>query len=927
MGRKLVCLVTLALVLGLSESLVWGLENQIKNSEFDEGLTSWNRYGTTGYIREVVSDADLSGENAVRIEITDATVRNIGITQSGLLIQPGVTYPIGFMARAEQDREMVVLLQAGINNTSWPTYLETKVKLTTVPQTFVIEYTHSGAAIGDDPGEVLYFHLMLKGPYWPMAGDGVNQKVWIDRVYFGAEPPRPRRDLATKPNPADGATDVPRDVILNWRVGEFAAAHDVYFGTSRADVAAATRANPLDVLASQGQADAGYDPNGLLEFGRNYYWRIDEVNAPPDSTIVTGNVWSFTAEPFLYPVKNIIATASSFEPGKGPENTVNGSGLDATDLHSRNSAAMWASSLSPSEPVWIQYEFDKAYKLQEMWVWNYNVEFEQYFGCGFKDVKVEYFLNGTDWTALGDFQFAQGPGQEGYAHDPPIAFAGAMAKYVKLTAKSKWGQAFPQYGLSEVRFLYLAVQARGPEPASGATGVEVDVTLNWRPGRTAASHQVYLSTDQNAVAEGTAPVETVSDHYYPAPSLELGRTYYWRVDEVNEAATPAVWEGEVWSFTAISHFVVDDFESYTDEEGTRIYETWIDGVSAKDNGSMVGHWDPPFAEQKIVHSGRQSMPLDFNNINSPFYSQAYRDFEPVQSWTGNGVTDLTLYFRGYPPAFQETAAGSYIVSSVSGDIWDKQDHLRLVCKRLNGDGTIVARVDSMTNTAAWAKAAVMVRDNLTAGSAHALLMLAPDGRTAFQNRSLGDGISDSAHGNPGAATFPHWVKLERKGNQITGYHSTDGTNWVLQTNDGGGTSANPRMIGIGTSVYIGLAVTSNNLNTPCVVEFSQVQITGNVSGSWEVADIGGSNAGNSPNSLYLAVEDSRGKKAVAVHPDPAATTKAEWTQWNVPLSELTSAGVDVTRVVKMYIGVGDQANPIPDGAGVLYIDDIRLTRR
>jgi hypothetical protein len=253
--------------------------------------------------------------------------------------------------------------------------------------------------------------------------------------------------------------------------------------------------------------------------------------------------------------------------------------------------------------------------------------------------------------------------------------------------------------------------------------------------------------------------------------------------------------------------------------------------------------------------------------------------------------------------------------------------MRLVYQRLNGDGAIIARVDSMTNTAAWAKAGVMVRKDLTAGSAHALLMLAPDGRTAFQNRSIDDGISDSAHSNPGAATFPCWVKLERKGNQVTGYHSADGTNWVLQTNEGGGTSPNPRMIDIGASVYIGLAVTSNNLNAPCIAEFSQVQITGNVSGPWQVADIGGANAGNSPNRLYVTVEDSRGKTATALHPDPATTTLAEWTQWNMPLSEFTSAGVDVTDIAKMYIGVGDRASSTPNGAGLLYIDDISLTNQ
>ena len=101
---------------------------------------------------------------------------------------------------------------------------------------------------------------------------------------------------ARVPVPANEATDVLRDVVLAWTPGEYAAAHDVYFGTAFNDVNDASRTSPLNVLASQGQDVATYTP-GRLDFGRTYYWRIDEVNAPPDSTIYKGGVWTFTTEP------------------------------------------------------------------------------------------------------------------------------------------------------------------------------------------------------------------------------------------------------------------------------------------------------------------------------------------------------------------------------------------------------------------------------------------------------------------------------------------------------------------------------------------------------------------------------------------------------------------------------------------------------
>ena len=657
MCRVWVSVLCAALVVGLSASLVQGAQNQIKNSEFDDGLTSWLRYGAAGgYVLSVVQDAGLSGDNALMIDVTNATgVTAIGVAQAGLRIDPGVTYPIGFTAMAEQDREMVVLLQASVSGT-WPTYLTQTVKLTTQPEKFVIEYTHSGSIIGDEPGETLTLYLMLKGAWWTIGGSDLNKKVWIDRVYFGAEPAPPRRDLATKPDPANGATDVSRDVVLSWTAGAFAETHDVYFGTSVADVNAAGRTNPLNVQAAQGQDANSYDPPGRLKFGRTYYWRVDEVNAPPDSTIAKGKVWSFTAEPSIYAVRNIVATASSSDPTKVPQNTINGKGLTG-DLHSTDEAAMWATQLGAALPAWIQYEFDKVYTLREMWVWNYNGMIEPWVGCGFKDVTVEYSSNGTDWTALGDSVFVRGSGQADYAHGTTVDFKDTAARYVRLTAKSKWGELMPQYGLSEVRFLYVPFQARQASPAPGQIGVPADVVLSWRPGREAASHKVYFSTDKQAVADGTALVGTVAESRYDPGSLGLvyGQRYYWKVTEVNEAESPSSWEGDIWDFTLTDYLVVDDFESYTDDSPNRVFQTWLDGlgytepeeVKGNGTGSTVGNANAPFAERTVVHSGRQAMPMNYGNTVTPYYSEAERTWSTPQDWTGNGGDTLQLFFHGW----------------------------------------------------------------------------------------------------------------------------------------------------------------------------------------------------------------------------------------------------------------------------------------
>jgi len=422
----------------------------------------------------------------------------------------------------------------------------------------------------------------------------------------------------------------------------------VYFGTVFDDVNDAGRTDPRGVLVSQGQSANTYVPVGLLELGQTYYWRVDEVNAPPDSTIFKGDVWSFTAEPVAYAIENVIATASSSEDGKGPENTVNGSGLDETGLlHGKDAGTMWLSSRTGDQPTWIAFEFDKVYKLHKLWVWNTNEFFEPMLGTGFKDVVIEYSIDGNDYTTLGTtHQFAQAPGTDDYAHNTTVDFEGLTAKYVRLTANSNWGGRLPQYGLSEVRLFYIAVRAREPYPDSGATKVGPDVTLGWRAGREAAEHDVYLGTDEQAVTDGNAPVTTVSQTSYGPVSLDLGQTYYWKVNEVNMVETPVTLPADIWNFATSEHFVVDDFEDYNDYPPNEIFSTWTDGWGVATNGSLVAHDEPPFAETTIVHSGGQSMPYRYENNRK--YSEAERALSPPQDWTTNGVKALSLWFHGDP---------------------------------------------------------------------------------------------------------------------------------------------------------------------------------------------------------------------------------------------------------------------------------------
>jgi len=449
--------------------------------------------------------------------------------------------------------------------------------------------------------------------------------------------------IAGGPSPADKATDIQRDATLSWAPGEFAKTHDVYLGASFADVNNASRTNATSALVSRGQDANSYDPPAVLELGETYYWRVDEVNAVP-TTIFKGDIWSFTVEPVSYPITGITATASSFSKDMGPEKTINGVGLNANGEHSTIATEMWLSGKGTALPAWIQYAFDKTYKLDRMLVWNSNQAMESILGLGAQAVTVEYSTDGTAWQALGDFEFTQAPGSTGYTADTTLNFAGAAAKFVKLTIKANWGGLLPQVGLSEVRFYAIPVLAREPSPAGAATRVNPQAALSWRAGREAVSHQVYVSTDKQQVIDGTAPVSTVSANTYEAP-VTLGQTYYWKVVEVNDAMTPKAWEGDVWSFTTAASLVVDDFESYTDDEGSRIYETWVDGWT-NSSGSQVGYLSAPFAERVLVHGGRQAMPMAYDNNKSPQYSETECTFKAPQDWSKYGITTLVIWFRG-----------------------------------------------------------------------------------------------------------------------------------------------------------------------------------------------------------------------------------------------------------------------------------------
>ncbi len=469
--------------------------------------------------------------------------------------------------------------------------------------------------------------------------------------------------------------------------------------------------------------------------------------------------------------------------------------------------------------------------------------------------------------------------------------------------------------------------ASRPSPADGATDVPQEVALTWRPSAyvegLSPKHRVFFSENFDDVNDGIGGIEQDVERYPidGSLSLDLGKTCYWRVDEANSTTG---WDvGALWRFTVVDYLVMDDFEDYNDYPPNEIFSTWIDGYGNPANGSTVGHPDPDFlqgehyVETTVVHGGKQSLPYFYDNSGTANYSEAQRTFSPGQDWTREGVDSLSLWFRGYPAyvgSFVEAPAGTYTMTASGTDIWSDADEFHFAYEEVSGAGAIIAKVESVQNTDPFAKAGVMIRDTLEPNSRNVALLVTPENGVRFQYRNTA-GNNTSRYFAEGI-TAPQWVKLERTvGGLVRAYYSADGNTWTQL--------GVHQPVTMDTPMYVGLALTSHNVNVTCEAKFSNVSFPGTTVGpQWTDQDIGITS--NEAEPMYLTVGDGSGTAVTLYHNDPDAALIDTWTEWNIPLTDLSNAGVVLTDVSKLAIGFGGADNPQPGGSGLMYFDDIRL---
>jgi hypothetical protein len=484
--------------------------------------------------------------------------------------------------------------------------------------------------------------------------------------------------------------------------------------------------------------------------------------------------------------------------------------------------------------------------------------------------------------------------------------------------------------------------AQDPSPGNNSV-IDVEKAkqpLSFLPGNRATQHDVYFGTDRGLVVtadhsdtSGVYRGRQTTTSYNPTESLAWGTgPYYWRIDEYNPDAIVST--GNIWSFTVADYLIVEDFEDY-DSETNQIWFAWHDGLgygspvvqpyyAGNGTGSSVGDENTnSYTEEIIVHGGNQSMPLLYDNNKQGYskYSETEMILNVWRDWTQYDVGELSIWFKGYPASvgsFIEGPAGTYTMTGSGADIWNQSDEFHFAYKELTGPGSIIAKVESITNTHAWAKAGVMIRGSLEPDSKHAFVCVTPESGISFQYRFNDSTNSDST--DQADITVPHWIKLERSlSSSFTAYHSTNGSTWVPITN------SLPQTIKMNANVYIGLALTSHDDSQTCRAKFSNIRITGTVGPAWTNQDIGIDN--NSAEPLYIAVSNASGPPVVVVHDNPAASQIDTWTEWVIPLQTFADQGIDLTDVDRLAIGLGTWDNmTTPGGAGKIFIDDIGLYR-
>ena len=520
-------------------------------------------------------------------------------------------------------------------------------------------------------------------------------------------------DTAYEPSPVDSVNFVLQDVPLSWTAGLGADLHYLYFGDNFDAV------NDAET-GCQTLIDTAYTPD-TLELGKTYYWRVDEF----DNLGIThkGNVWSFTTVPDiavtdpdllgLWTLNEGEGTTAVDRSGHGGHGSFVGEpqwadgyqdmalqfggtsdwvncGDDTGDgVTADFTLAAWAQMTPGNAGSYMSIAGKlvsaSGYRGFVLVRHSSNV-FRLWLGDGTTTLSgtgSDATYTDTDWHHVAAVR--EGTINALYV-DGVKQSTPTTTDFVPSELNFSIGK---QYGQSDSRFwkgkiddvqLYskaltaeqIASMMLGNTKLAGSPMPDRDAvvdirdisSLSFSAGDTAASHDVYLGTDRDAVAGATNDSPEFQGNQ-AGTSLSLaglvefgGGDYYWRIDEVEADGTAIT--GTIWKFTVPDNLIVDDFEAY-DAGNNEIWWSWKDGLGypARDGmpayagngtGAAVGDEDSlTYMEMSIVNGGDKSMPFWYTNNQqgSAMYSEVELTLPAgSRDWTVEGVTELSLWFRG-----------------------------------------------------------------------------------------------------------------------------------------------------------------------------------------------------------------------------------------------------------------------------------------
>jgi regulation of enolase protein 1 (concanavalin A-like superfamily) len=377
-------------------------------------------------------------------------------------------------------------------------------------------------------------------------------------------------------------------------------------------------------------------------------------------------------------------------------------------------------------------------------------------------------------------------------------------------------------------------------PANGATNVATTgMALEWDAGLWAHKYDIYFGTTPNPpLLEANkllGPSQYSTDYRrYPLPDLLPGTTYYWKIVSKTMALVSA--NGPVWSFTTAGTApsnVPPGVTLTSPANGAHYNEpaTITFTASASDSDGTIAQ--VAFYSGSTLLGTDNTAPFTFSWTNVPAGSysltavatdngNATATSAPVSVTVGSGTASLPAGWSHQDVGATGAAGGAtfangtFSITGAGADVWGTADAFQFAYRTLNGDGSIVARVNSIQNVNAWTKAGVMMRGSLSDSSAQGFMLVAASSAkgSRFQRRTSNGGITTDSTG--AFVTAPYWVKLERAGNTITASESPDGATWTVVGTD---------TFAMGSSILVGLAVSSHVTGTNATATFDNVTVT------------------------------------------------------------------------------------------------------